>query len=309
MGTKTHITMKKLLIITFFITFYSGYSQQGKFLHFLTDSISNKKPTLLKLEVDSSFFAVERIAISNNGKTIYYSERNGYDSLSISKINKIQFSKGQWSKPSVFLKDYGAPTLSPNGKVMLMQYEAPKRIRGSISNKKGKKWSKPTELIHPEIESHYLQVTKTGKYYFYSSEKNDPKSNEIYSLEISGRDTIIKPTGIKNLVSSVGMDFFIARDESYIILTLAKRKEGNKFEFYGERDFFICFKLKDGNWGNPISLGKEINSFTAWKWGHFVTNDNKYFIFSGWSNPVGTYIIRFDEILENLKKGDSYGNF
>ncbi|MFY0627643.1 MAG: hypothetical protein JXR07_15205 [Reichenbachiella sp.] len=97
-------------------------------------------------------------------------------------------------------------------------------------------------------------------------------------------------------------DFFIPEDESYVILIISKMKNEGSFNFFGKLDLFVSFKNREGNWTKPHNLGKEINGLSEWSWGPYVTNDNEYLFFSSWADPVGTYMIRFEELLINLKE-------
>ena len=112
-------------------------------------------------------------------------------------------------------------------------------------------------------------------------------------------DTIIKKIGF-NLNGDFA-DFFVSKDESYMIIGIAEKKNKELFNFFGKLDLFISFKKEDNSWTKPINLGKNINKFSYWSWGPYVTNDHKYLIFSSWAKPVGTYIIKFDKLLKNMR--------
>jgi len=294
--------MNNLITICFVLIISNlAYSQQSENLKFLMDSIPAKDPILLNLPVDKGFMAVERISISNNGKNLYYGTRNGYDSTSTAEIKKIKFSRNNWSKPEVVFKDScGAPALNYNDKTMFFQYDHPKSPKGiySIMTKKG--WTKPKSFIDSLQKSHYLQSPKKNVFYYSSklSARNDKQ--DIFKVTVSKNDTIIKKIGF-NLKGDFA-DFFVSNDESYIIIGIAEKKNSKEFTFFGKLDLFISFKKEEDNWTKPLNLGKKINGLSDWSWGPYVTNDNKYLIFSSWSEPVGTYIIKFNQMLTNLKQ-------
>ncbi len=68
---------------------------------------------------------------------------------------------------------------------------------------------------------------------------------------------------------------FIAPDESYLIFNATPRGKGNT-------DMFIMFKVKDGAWSEPLSLGDEINTNSDELIG-MVTPDGQYFFFTRFS--------------------------
>ena len=91
------------------------------------------------------------------------------------------------------------------------------------------------------------------------------------------------------------VEFFIARDESYLVLGA---NEGGP----GGRDLYISYRKKDNSWTNPKSLGNLINDGKYNKWGPFVTADNKYLFYAkATSRPYDIYWVRFDKLLDSLK--------
>jgi len=68
-------------------------------------------------------------------------------------------------------------------------------------------------------------------------------------------------------------DFFIASDESYIIISA---KETPTYE----SELWISFRKKDKTWSNPQSLGDKINKGLAHRFGQYVTPDGKYLFYT-----------------------------
>jgi hypothetical protein len=68
-------------------------------------------------------------------------------------------------------------------------------------------------------------------------------------------------------------DTFVAPDESYLILS--SRRPGGS----GNGDLFVSFREEDGRWGEPINLGKSINT-DQHEFCPMVTPDGKYLFFS-----------------------------
>ena len=87
----------------------------------------------------------------------------------------------------------------------------------------------------------------------------------------------------------------IARDESYIIF------DSNRPGGYGEGDLYICFRNKDGTWGNAINLGSTINTegYEAYS---SISPDRKYLFYS--SNNDGNFDLYWVDlnIIENIRR-------
>jgi len=64
--------------------------------------------------LNQGFFAAERIAISNDGRDIYYSEIEGYYPVRGASIKMFSFSDGNWTGPFNLFEGY-APVLSVTG--------------------------------------------------------------------------------------------------------------------------------------------------------------------------------------------------
>jgi hypothetical protein len=113
---------------------------------------------------------------------------------------------------------------------------------------------------------------------------------------LSGDDTSITTLGKPMNTPGFDGDFFVAPDESYILIS-AKEKPDYECEI------FISYHKPDGTWTNPKSLGALINYGEAHRWGEYVTPDNKYLFYSYGHGPwdCSLYWVRFDNLLEKLK--------
>jgi hypothetical protein len=139
---------------------------------------------------------------------------------------------------------------------------------------------------------HYLQVTNKGNYYLTS----DPvltSRGDISILKITGTDTTLMSLGKPINSMNNGLDFFISKDESYIIFVI---------RIDGSGKFFISYRKTDSTWTNPINMGSPINS-QGWNFGPYVTNDNKYLFFTyqlGSSTDI--YWVKVGNLIESLKQ-------
>ena len=78
-------------------------------------------PKIFPLSVKQGFFAAERIAISNDGRDIYYSELKGYYPNTGESIKKYSYSDGKWTGPVTLFEGYAAPALSVTGDTMYVE--------------------------------------------------------------------------------------------------------------------------------------------------------------------------------------------
>lgn len=75
-------------------------------------------PKALPLFLNKGFFAAERIAISNDGRDIYYSEIKGYYPIRGENIKRYTYADGKWNGPFNLFDGY-APALSVTGDTLL----------------------------------------------------------------------------------------------------------------------------------------------------------------------------------------------
>lgn len=92
-------------------------------------------------------------------------------------------------------------------------------------------------------------------------------------------------------------DFFIAPDESYMIVSA---KETKTYEC----ELYISFRKPDSTWTVPVSLGAKINDGLAHRWGQYVTPDGKYLFYTRATNSKDSaiYWVRFDKLLSKLER-------
>ncbi|MEO1449333.1 MAG: hypothetical protein AAFV07_07365, partial [Bacteroidota bacterium] len=263
--------MKRILLISFLgLCFAPLSAQSSRFLATLVDSLPGDKPVLVQLPVDSGFMAVERVALSKNGRTLYYGVRNGYDSTSIAQIRSLSFRKKQWQASEIVFGDSsGAPALSADNRTMYFQYDHPVSPQGLYSLKSGKAWATPLPFIDSLKKSHYLQSPRENVFYYSASLDGKEKRQDIFRGEINERDTTIKRMGYQ--LNGDFADFFVARDESFVILIISQAKNKDAYFFHGKLDLFISFKTAENAWTRPLNLGKHINGLSEWTWGPYVT--------------------------------------
>jgi len=240
-------------------------------------------PKIFPLPVKTGYFAAERIAISSDGKEILYSETNGYSPASKTRILSLKYSGNKWNGPAVLFENTGCPAFSLSGKYLF--------INGMLSIKTDAGWSAPSWFMNRPHEFHYLQDTYSGAFYAaVKNSRNAAGKHDWSKIIIDHADTLIQSLGAPINSIRNNMDFYLARDESYIILV----SDGLQ----------ISYRKKDGNWTNPKSLGSNINAFLG-EWGPYITDDNKFLFFTAGTKQdySDTYVrwVRIDNLIDSLR--------
>jgi len=245
-------------------------------------------PKIFPLAVKQGFFAAERIAISDDGKYIYYSEIKGYYTNTGESIKKYSFSEGKWTGPVILFEGYAAPALSITGDTMFVETN----FETYISIKKDSLWTKPKRILTGLDSAHYYQVTRNGNYYISTKSGKGEGLSDWCRILINKSDTTALSIGRPLNTSGENLDFFVSGDESFMIVT-------------NRPALGISYRKDDGSWTNPRNFGPKIN-FGLGSWGPWVTPDNKYLFYSTGTKPdysdVGVFWVRIDGIIDSLKQ-------
>ncbi len=245
-------------------------------------------PEIFNLTVSAGTFAAERIAISDNNKQIYYSEIKSYYPIIGAKTKYYRYTGGKWMGPLLLFEDYSAPGLSIGSDAMYLEDS---NFKTYLSVKKGAKWSTPKRLLSRIDSAHYMQVTNNGNSYISSRPKNTVGIGDWCKLSVVGSDTTAVGLGMPLNTAWDNLDFFVARDEKFMIVTTPM-------------GLSISYPKKDGGWTNPRNLGAKIN-FGLAMWGPYVTADNKYLFYTTGTKPdysdVNVYWVRMDGLIDSLK--------
>ena len=244
-------------------------------------------PKIFALMVKPDYFAAERIAISNDGMEIYYSELKGYYPNTGESVKKNSFSDDKWTGPVTLFEGYAAPALSVTGDTMYI--ESNFETFYSVKNRSG--WTKPKRILSGLDSAHYYQATRNGNYYISTKSGKGAGLSDWRKVTIIGSDTIVSSLGRPLNTGGEDLDFFVSRDESFMIVTNRPR-------------LAISYKKEDGSWTNPKNFGPEID-FGLASWGPFVTTDNKYLFYTTGTKPdysdCNVYWVRIDGIIDSLK--------
>jgi hypothetical protein len=283
--------MKKYLWIIISVFFIQICQAQNETINYLNQSIPGDTPKIFPLSVKQGFFAAERIAVSNDGKEIYYSEIKGYYPIRGENIKSYSFSDGKWTGPFDLFDGY-APALSLTGDTMFFERkDVENKSETYISVKSKAGWSNPIRILTQLDKAHYYQVTKNGNQYISSIALNGTGLNDWCRVIIEGADTSAISLGRPLNTGGENLDFYVSRDESYMIVT-------------NRPALGISYRKSDGTWTNPRNFGPKIN-FGLGSWGPWVTPDNKYLFYSTGTKPdysdVYVYWVRIDGAIDSLK--------
>jgi hypothetical protein len=296
--------MKTIYIAFFFLLLVKpGFAQTIPFDSlYLGQTPPGKTPKLFPLLIGSGTRPIERITISSDNKEFFFSEIDRYPP-DVLRIKYYKYLNDKWQGPFVVFNGYMAPALSVNDSIIYMQ----KNLNGTAatactyySTRNSTGWSIPKRLLSTNLATHYFRGTNLKNYYL-STTFPGTSLRDLSILSINGTDTIINNLGAPISTRSNEGDFFIARDESYIIHARSTPPMAG--------DLYISYKKADGTWTNSKSLGSQINlPNPSWEYGPFVTRDNKFLFFSRGEIAMpsySTYWVKIDNVIDSLK----YTNF
>jgi hypothetical protein len=284
--------IKKYLFILLFLTSTCMSQTIPADSLYLSQTPPGTAPKIFVLPYTSQMHPVERLAITSDGKEIYYSELNTYPP-SVCRIKCYKYSQNKWQGPFIVFEGFIAPALSVNDSIMYMQKNVGGEETSFYSVRTEIGWSEPVKLLSMNLRTHYYQETNSKNFYVSSVLPGHNGYNELCKLIVQNPDTTIQSLGKPINSTNNGMDFFIAKDESYLLFN---------YQYPGTAsDFYISYK-KNGNWTNPKSFGAITNT-SNWEYGPYITKDSKYLFFSRGGNSMSSYFIywvKIDGLIDSL---------
>ena len=254
---------------------------------YLGQTPPGNEPKIFQLEVTPGAFAAERIAISNDGSEIFYSEVKGYYPETGLKIRYYKFVDNKWTGSVVLFEGFAGPALSVTDDTLFFEHNF--KMYYSVREKTG--WSSPAKFFNAIDSAHYLQVTDKGNYYVSARSKSSVGLADWSRIQINGKDIIAKSLGfpVNRVVDD--LDFYIAKDESYII-TCPMGPIG------------ISYPDREGKWSNSRRLNPKIN-FGLSGWGTYVTADNNYLFYTTGTkqdySDTHVYWVSLGNMVDSLK--------
>ncbi len=247
---------------------------------------------------DPGTIVMDRIAIAPDGKEIFCNQNDEWYSAEHAKIKGFRFDGQKWIGPTTLAGHFGAPSFSMDGQSVYLTGANVYEVWQSTRTANG--WSAPAKYLGKPFALYEFMATQNGTCYMGTNpDKNDSRIGRtavIATMHPADRATTTRSLGIPVNEPGFNGDFFIARDESFLLISA---KETSEFEC----QIFISYHKPDGTWTNPKSLGPNINDGVAHRWGEFVTPDNKYLFYSHGTSPkdCAIYWVRFDVLLERLR--------
>jgi hypothetical protein len=238
-----------------------------------------------------------RVAFSKDGKEFYYGYARHWFDFRGTGVKQIIFDGKEWSRPKVIVEDLATPTLSIDEKKLFF---GGRNSDVWVSEKINSTWSAPAVFLDKVYGLYNFMPSASGVYYAGSNgnqgSKHDYSTYDFCTLTISNSDTVIKSLGSPLNTRGFDGDFYIAPDESYIIISA---KETKTYEC----ELWISFRRKDKSWSEPKSLGPLINEGLAHRFGQYVSPDGKYLFYTKGTGEkdCNFYWVRFDKLLDDLK--------
>lgn len=239
-----------------------------------------------------------RVAFSKDGKAFYYGYARHWFDFKGTGIKEISFDGQKWSKPKILMEDLATPTLSTDETQMFVGGQ---NSDVWVSQKTGDSWNAPKLFLDKTYGLYNFMPSNSGTYYVGSNanqgSKRDYSTYDFCTFTFSGNDTVIQSLGSPLNTPGFDGDFYIAPDESYIIISSQETKTY-------ECELWISFRKADKTWTKPKSLGDNINKGLAHRFGEYVSPDGRYLFYTKGTgeNDCNFYWVRFDKLLEKLRE-------
>jgi len=297
--------MKKIIILTgiAWLFFFSRLYAQPSFWDgphaYLDQKPPGDTPVVFApgLLAEKGYWVGSRVAFTSDGKQFIYGTNTNWFDGRHQKLKYLKFDGKEWTGPTQLFEFFGTPTFSADNTTLYLSGR-----NGSIyqTHFSDTGWVKPVEFLKRSYSLYNFMPTESGHYYVGSNGtwgvRTDFNSWKFSLLAGIGSDTTIHNLGAPLNSAGFNGDFYIAPDESYMIISA---KESATFE----SELFISFRNADNTWSVPVSLGPLINDGTAHRWGAYVSPDRRYLFYTkGTSEKDCTiYWVRFDGLLSKLK--------
>ncbi len=247
---------------------------------------------------DSPYFSTGRCAFSPDGKEFYYCRNNTWFSAKEATVQVVKYEGAKWIAPATFVRQFYAPTFAPGGDTIFLIGGG----KGGVTeiHRVSNGWSEPETYFNRSYGLYDFMPTRSGNMYAASNVNGNIHDFTCYDISVmpplNSGDTTIRSLGKPLNTPGFDGDFFVAPDESYIVVS-AKEEPDYKCEI------FISYHKPDGGWTNPKSLGPLINNGPAHRWGEYVTPNNKFLFYAYGHSPqdCALYWVRFDDLLKNLR--------
>ncbi|MBT8384387.1 MAG: PD40 domain-containing protein [Bacteroidia bacterium] len=237
------------------------------FMLFSLSNIAQENPIPFLPDLFKGYPNVRDIAISPDGKEIYFTVDDLYSKVAV--IAYMTKNESGWGQPKTvsFTGKYRdiEPAFTTNGDRLYFVSNRPldttsvkpKDYDIWYVDKIATGWSDPANLgapINTEANEYYPSITSKGDIYF-TAENDQAVGKEDIFVSRNENGVFLKPESLKGGVNTAYYEFnaFVAPDESFLIFTSQRPDEG-----LGGGDIYISYN-KEGLWSNSEILEK-INS-------------------------------------------------
>lgn len=243
-------------------------------------------------------FLMGRSAFSSDGREFYFTQNDSWKSGVNAKVRMMRFVGGRWTAPVTIATQFVSPTLSPDNQRLYLRGKGMNNVWEA--DRAGDGWTEPRPFLELAQGLYDFLPTASGRVYVGSeptaADKARGSTYVISLLTLDGKTPRIESLGAPLNGPGFNGDFFVAPDESYMVLS-AKVTE----DF--ESEAFIAFREADGRWTPPVSLGNRINDGPAHRWGYFVPASGDYLFYSYGTSEKDCELrwVRFAELRERLR--------
>jgi len=267
-------------------------------------------------EITKTFSNVRDLAIHPDGKEVLFTAESPKKEFSVIISMKKKGKKFKKLKVVPFSGQYRdvEPAFSPDGQRLyfasnrpLVEGGPPKDYDIWFVEKDGSgAWTEAQRLpapVNSKANEFYPSLSSNGNLYFTAQREGSLGKEDIFLAEFE--DGIYKdPLTLGKQINSELYEFnaYVAPDESFLIFTSYGRADD-----LGGGDLYINFKTSDGNWGQSIHMGKEVNS-PALDYCPFVDfNTGRFYFTSNRSALKKNYAEKLD-LKSFLKEGLQFQN-
>ena len=247
---------------------------------------------------ESGTFVMGRSAFSRDGREFYFAQNHSWENGRNAKLRMMRFSEGVWSAPETIALEAVSPTLAPDDQRLYMRKGGMDNVW--IARRAGSRWSEAVPFLQRKQGLYDFMPTASGRYYVGSeADEADRARGSKYViglLTLDGETPQVQSLGAPLNGPGFNGDFFVAPDESYMVLSANVTAD-----FQSEA--FISFRNKDRSWTKPVSLGDRINDGPAHRWGYFVPASGDYLFYSRGTSERDCELrwVRFAELRESLR--------
>ena len=257
------------------------------------------RPFALGRLADPGTNTMGRSAFSRDGREFYFAQNDSWESGKNAKLRMMRFAGGKWSNPVTVAAEAVSPTLSMDEKQLFMRKGGMKQLW--VSQRDGQRWTDATLLLERPQGVYDFMPTLSGRNYAGTEPgENDKARGSTYVISLLNLDSPEpRALSLGAPLNSPGFngDFFIAPDESYMVLS------ANVTPSF-ESEAYIAFRKPDGSWTPPVSLGARINDRPAHRWGYYVPASGDYLFYSLGTKAQDCALqwVRFRETRERLQR-------